>query len=156
VLSLRRHALDELPPTPGAAWFPAHVHVGPPQLTPANVATDAWVDQPGVPETCTGATVTRVDAHDQTAMVDVTTAQPCLLVVATNYVQSLRVGALPVIPVDIALTGVIVPAGTSHVVLAPALYRPWWTVAGFVLGVVALGAVVVLARTRSSKTSSVG
>lgn len=155
-LSLRRHALDELPPTPGAAWFPAHVHVGPPQLTPGNVATDAWVEQPGVPETCTGATVTRVDAHDQTAVLAVTAAKPCLLVVATNYIHALRAGALPVIPVDIALTGVIVPAGASRVVLAPALYRPWWTVAGFVLGVVALGALIILARTRSSKTSSVG
>jgi hypothetical protein len=155
-LSLRRHALDELPPTPGAAWFPAHVHVGPPQLTPGNVATDAWVEQRGVPETCTGAAVTRVDAHDQIAVLDVTAARPCLLVVATNYIHALRARALPVIPVDIALTGVIVPAGASRVVLAPALYRPWWTVAGFVLGVVVLGAAVILARTCSSKTSSDG
>jgi hypothetical protein len=151
-LSLRRSALEELPATPGPAWFPAHVHVGTPQLTPANVATEAWVDAPGIPEACTGATVSHVEARGQIATLAVTAAQPCLLVVATNYVSSLRAGGLPVIPVDLALTGIVVPAGASTIVLAPELYRPLWALVGGVLGLLALGGIVVL--TRSSNTSS--
>jgi len=152
LLSLRRHSLEELPPPPGAAWFPSHVHVGVPQLTAANAATDAWVEAPGVPDSCSGASVTRARARGQTATISVTAAQPCLLVVATTYVESLHAGPLRVIPVDIALTGVVVPAGASTIVLAPRLYRPWWSLAGAVLGLFALAGSFAL--TRSSKTSS--
>jgi hypothetical protein len=153
VLSIKRQTIDELPPTPGPAWFPAHVHSGEPHLTPQNIATDAWVEMPGIPDACSHATVTRADAADQTATLAGTADAPCLLVVATNYVHALHARAagreLPVVPVDIALTGIVVPAGSFEIVLAPEPYRPWWTLVGALVGLVALsGAIAAMTRAR--------
>ncbi len=93
------------------------------------------------------------DDLGQRATIAVTTPSPCTLVVATNY-ASLLVATdaagdeLPTFPIDVALTGVAVPAGATAVELAPRAYVPWWSVAGAVIGalLIAVAAASVLRK----------
>ena len=90
---------------------------------------------------CTGATVrtVTVDELGQAATIEVDANTDCTLVVATNYVTTLRATAagvrLPCFPIDIALTGIAVPRGTSTIVLAPAATIPAWSRIGGVAGI---------------------
>ena len=53
-------------------------------------------------------------------------------------------------PVDIALTGIAVPAGASMVTLAPVAHLPAWSRAASLLGLALLaGAIALSARTRA-------
>jgi hypothetical protein len=79
-------------------------------------------------------------------------------VVATSYVSTFRAtarvgGALrdaAVFPIDVALTGIAVPAGASLVTLAPVAYLPAWSRAASLLGIALLaGAIALSARTRA-------
>src|SRR5258705_8341707 len=90
------------------------------ELRAALTAT-AWVGRPdagrapasGAPCTATVGEVT-TDELGQTATIRVTAPQACSLVVATNYVSTLRATAVvagaprevAVFPIDIALTGI--------------------------------------------------
>jgi hypothetical protein len=177
-VSVADRSIAALPPTPGAAWFPARVAAidRPDEMIAALRGTDlrvaltatAWAlrsDAPApapVPDggaPCT-ATVTSVatDELGQAAVIGVAAPRACSLVVATNYVSTFRAiarvgGALrdaAVFPVDIALTGIAVPAGASLVTLAPVPYIPAWSRAASLLGIALLaGAIALSARTRA-------
>jgi hypothetical protein len=164
--------LTPQPPTPGPAWFPRHVasaadpaEVGRALTTAPDlratltetgwlVATDA-VPGDGLPTTCAGATVgdVRTDARGQAATIAVTVAAPCVLVVATNYSQALHAASsgagaprdLRVFPIDVALTGILVPPGTTTVTLAPVADVPGWAAAGALGGVALLLAALAVA-----------
>jgi hypothetical protein len=160
-------ALDPLPRTNGAAWFPARVEVAPPDAIGAalrasvdlraDLAATAWRDDPdAVASRCSDARVGEVttDSIGQHARIAVTTASPCTLVVATNYapvmVASDQDGTeLPTFPIDIALTGVEVPAHATAVELEARPYVPWWSIAGAVVGALLLAVSVVLVRIRA-------
>ena len=167
--------LVHLPPTPGPAWFPWEVTViergaemaralgdDPAHLVQA-VARTAWllrsdnIPTLAIPPSCERARVREVttDAYGQTATISVDDVEAtCLLVVSTNYVSTMRatarVGdtthAAQVVPVDVALTGVVVPKGATAVILAPTIELPWWTRAGQLLGVLLLIGAIVLVR----------
>jgi hypothetical protein len=73
-------------------------------------------------------------------------------VVATNYVSTFRAIAtvagspreVAVFPIDIALTGVAVPAGASTITLGPVVDVPWWSRVAAWLGIALLGAAILL------------
>jgi hypothetical protein len=175
-VSVARRSISPLPPTPGAAWFPARVAaidrpdemvaaLRGPDVRAALIAT-GWVMRPEAARApasdapCT-ATVTGVatDELGQAATIGVTAAQACSLVVATSYVSTFRATALvgdearevAVFPIDVALTGVAVPAGASRITLAPVVDLPVWSRIASWLGIALLGgALVQLARTRTA------
>jgi hypothetical protein len=162
-------SMTDAPPTPGPAWFPARLEV----VTDATAMATAlahhtddlraallatgWLvrGDPGIPAatTCVGARVGAVttDALGQTATIATDApAAGCVLVVATNYVATLRATAgdtaLAVFPIDVALTGIAVPPGRATIVLAPEAVLPWWTRVASVLGLLALVAALVPPR----------
>jgi hypothetical protein len=131
-----------------------------PATTPATAPVAAPVAAPADAAPCT-ATVTGVasDELGQAGAIGVTAPRACSLVVATSYVSAFRAtavvgGALrdaAVFPIDVALTGIAVPAGASLVTLAPVPYLPVWSRAASLLGIALLaGAIVQLARTRAT------
>lgn len=162
-MSVAGRAIRPLPATPGAAWFPARVvAIDRPgdmiaalrgaDLRAALTAT-AWVlrrdaDQvPAAGAPCSATVVgVATDELGQAAAIAVTAAQACTLVVATNYVSAFRATALvagaprdaAVFPVDVALTGIAVPAGASTITLAPAPYLPAWSRGASLLGIALL------------------
>jgi hypothetical protein len=174
-VSVADRSIRALPPTPGAAWFPARVAAidRPDEMIAALRGADlraaltatAWVERPDAGRApasdapCT-ATVTSVatDELGQAATILVRAPQACALVVATNYVSTFRAtavvgGALrdaAVFPIDVALTGIAVPAGASLVTLAPVAHLPAWSRAASLLGIALLAAAIVLsARPRA-------
>jgi hypothetical protein len=167
-VSYTRTELEELPTTPGPAWFPARVHTVAAATdmregitTPGALAREAWVlSDDAVPAIenhpdCLRARVDRVstDAHGQAATLAVATPASCVLVVSTNFVRALRAIAggrcLDVFPVDVALTGILVPPGAHEIVLAPAPYLPWWSHAAWFIGLAALLGIAIF-RARAS------
>lgn len=174
VVSLRDGALHPQPDSPGAAWFPRRIATidRDAELAAALSGADlraqltatAWLlrsDADRVPA-FTGdcaATVTGVttDEHGQTATITVAAPQRCPLVVATSYVSTFRATAtvagatreVAVFPVNIALTGIDVPAGATTVTLGPVARIPWWSRGASLLGVaMACGALIAAARSR--------
>jgi len=169
VVSVSDGSILAQPATPGAAWFPARVATidRPDEMAAALRGSDiraalvatAWVTRsdasrvPAAPAACT-ATVTGVttDELGQTATITVAAPQACSLVVATNYVSTFRAIAtvagspreVAVFPVDIALTGVAVPAGASTITLGPVVDVPWWSRVAAWLGIALLGAAILL------------
>ncbi|MDB4963025.1 MAG: hypothetical protein JWP01_3024 [Myxococcales bacterium] len=155
-------SLDPLPRTPGAAWFPARIEVidRPAQMVDAlrgpdlrtTLATTAWVLRSelaaSTPASCTGARVfgLATDELGQTATITTYATEPCTLVLATSYVAALRAtaisagraSAVPTLPIDLALTGIIVPAGLSTIVLSPVAWIPWWSRIAQLLGLALL------------------
>jgi hypothetical protein len=143
-------ALTRLPETNGAAWFPSElVVVGDASQVVADlrargsdlratIGHTAWllrgdpIEGIHVDPACGGAHVDKVstDALGQKAIIDVTAPTTCVLVVPTNYATMLRAsapsGSLRVVPVDIALTGIIVPPGSTRVSLSPHRFEPIW------------------------------
>jgi arylsulfatase A-like enzyme len=166
--------IEELPATPGAAWFPSElVVIDQPEAMlaalsrtnlSATLARSAWVlrgELPAAtPPTCRDARVDTVatDAHGQNATFAVSTVSPCTLVVSTNYTSTLAASAngqsLTVFPLDIALTGINVPAGTSRVMLGPVVARPAWAFVLAIVGGLALAALLVVRRLRTRVTST--
>jgi hypothetical protein len=165
-----RGTIEPLPDTPGPAWFPAQLQTvdagsdlaralrggASPRTTGWLLRADGAVD---LPAACAGGTVDRVttDAIGQRATLEVTTAAPCALVVATTYVTALHATdgdrELAVFPIDVALTGIAVPAGKSTIVLAPQAWIPWWSwVAAIVGALLLLAACAVQARRSTSAT----
>jgi hypothetical protein len=155
-------ALQQLPPTPGAAWFPERVDVVENDASVAQELNDtrdlrsllrdrAWVaaGDPWYAPGCVGARVdsATTDELGQSATIDVHVPAACTLVVATSYTSILearaRVGdtesTLATFPIDIALTGVAVPRGASRVVLGPRVDLPLWARLAPWLGLLLLG-----------------
>ena len=64
------------------------------------------------------------------------------MIVATNYTSILRATVrdhtAPILPIDIALTAIEVPAGASTIVLEPVVAVPWWARLAPLLGVALL------------------
>jgi hypothetical protein len=155
------HALHARPGAIRKAWVPAEVAVvadtdaiGDAIRRGASTDHTAWVLQtdaiPELPEICTGAVLdAHADPRGQDAIITVDLATPCLVVVATNVVASMRaasdVGELPVVPVDIALAGVVAPPGQHTITLGPAPFVPGWARAGTLLGLLALAGAIALA-----------
>ena len=179
IVSVADGSILPQPATPGPAWFPARVVPidRPADLAAAMTAAlrgsdlrvaltaTAWVARgdaeraPAATAACT-ATVTGVttDALGQTATIRVVAPQACSLVVATNYVSTFRATAtvaasareVAVFPIDIALTGIAVPAGASTVTLGPVADVPWWSRLAPWLGIALLAAAIVpLVRPRA-------
>lgn len=167
--------IEELPDTPGPAWFPQRIDVvadaasmatvlrAHPTDLRATIAGTAWLLRDDLarvhdlPLRCDGARVGRVvtDELGQTATIDVSLESACVLVVATNYVSTLRATArvdgvareTPTLPIDVALTGVVVPARATSLTLAPREPVPLWTRIAQLLGLVLLlGATVATRR----------
>jgi hypothetical protein len=163
-------SLTRLPNTNGTAWFTRQLAIidDPREMirvlrmhrvdVRAALAQVAWVLRDEAPAvlssapTCASARVENVMTDDlgQSAKLDVVVDGTCVLVVATNYVSMFRatdgVHELEVFPVDVALTGIIVPNGTTTVKLGPVARRQWWWT---VLGYIALaGALAWLASAR--------
>ena len=92
------------------------------------------------------------DARGQDARLVVDSPGRCTLVVATNYVHTLRATSegtgtdLAVFPIDLALTGIEVPAGHTTILLGPRAVLPWWSRLGFVLGLGLLATALVIVR----------
>lgn len=166
-VAVRKTGVDAqpLPPTNGPAWFPARVVAGDEAAfgaalrashdLRADLAATAWGPEPS---TCTGATVRGVttDRDGQRASIAVSTTQPCALVVATNFVEMFvatdEAGhRLRVFPIDVALTGIDVPAGAQTIELVPQAYTPWWSYLAAWLG----GALVLLAAVASYRSPRV-
>jgi hypothetical protein len=159
--------LERLPATNGGAWFPTRIDVAGDDAIGAalrastdlraDLAATAWRDDDGAaPSSCAGARVTGVttDAEGQRASIAVATAVPCTLVIATNYVSSLVATddaghELPTFPIDIALTGVMVPANAASVELAPRAYLSWWSYVLALLGI----ALIALAAARTYRSA---
>jgi hypothetical protein len=158
-------SLRRLPETPGAAWFPRRVHVvGGEQavadalrssedlrttlLAEAWLAADDLLLSPAAVLGCRDARVLRVttDRLGQTATIDVHVPTSCLLVVATNFVRGLRAYVVTddrraetaIVPVNIALTGIVVPAGAATVLLGPRAVVTVWSRVGQICGIVLL------------------
>lgn len=172
VVSVGDGAIRAQPATPGAAWFPARIAaidrpgemaaaLHTPDLRSTLTAT-AWVARselgraPAPPGACTDAvTGVTTDELGQTATITVAAPQACTLVVATNYVSTFRASAtvagalreVAAFPVDVALTGIAVPAGASTITLGPVAELPRWSRAASLLGIALLGAAILqLAR----------
>jgi hypothetical protein len=174
VVSVADGSLREQPPTPGAAWFPRRVVMidRGAEMAAALSGTDlraaltgtAWLlraDAHRAPTFADGCTASvlevTTDELGQAATVTVAAPRACALVVATNYVRAFRATAtvagvsreVAVFPIDIALTGIEVPAGTTTLTLAPEPEVPWWSRVASLLGILVLGASIAqLARTR--------
>lgn len=174
IVSVGDGSIRAQPEALGAAWFPARVvtidradEMTAALRTPdvrAALAATAWVARgdagraPAASGACT-ATVTGVttDELGQTATITVAAPQACSLVVATNYVSTFRATAtvagatreVAVFPIDIALTGIAVPAGASTITLGPVADVPGWSRAASWLGIALLGtSILQLARSR--------
>ncbi|MBV8759050.1 MAG: hypothetical protein JO257_17305 [Deltaproteobacteria bacterium] len=166
-------ALERLPPTNGPAWFPARVVVGDAAAfaaamhastdVRAELAATAWRDGAGAAASqCTGATVGSVttEGDGQRATIEVSTPAPCTLVVATNYVAMFTATdearhELPTFPIDVALTGIAVPAHASRIELAARVSTPLWASLLAVLGAAAIAwAAWAAARASSSARAS--
>jgi hypothetical protein len=170
-VSVAGRSIRALPPTPGAAWFPARVATidRPDQMIAALRGADlraaltatAWRMRsdagraPASDAPCTAAvTGVTTDELGQTATIRVTAPQACSLVVATNYVSTFHATALvagaprevAVFPIDIALTGVAVPAGASVITLGPRVDLPAWSRAASLLGLALLAGAILLVR----------
>ena len=167
VVGMKTGEIQPLPATPGRAWFPTRLEraASPEAVAQAiwlgrdhlreTIATTGWLlardDVPALDPALPGCDKARVlaaepDARGQSATFRVQTEATCVLVVATNYVSTLRAshgGA--VFPVDVALTGVVVPAGTTTFELAPVVEVALWTRLLQALGAALLTAAVVLA-----------
>src|SRR5262249_49440573 len=108
---------------------------------------------PAIPTSCTGAAVrdVTVDALGQAATIAVTAPADCVLVVSTTYVSALHARAgdrdLDVFPIDVALTGIVVPHGTDAIVLAPEPRLPAWPRIAALLGLALLAAAVAALAT---------
>jgi len=174
VISVADGSLTAQPPTPGAAWFPTRVATidRGAEMAAALSGTDlraaisgtAWLLRadahraPSFADGCTASVLqVTTDELGQAATFTVAAPRTCPLVVATNYVSAFRAIAtvagtsrdVAVFPIDIALTGIEVPAGATTITLAPAPEIPWWSRVASVLGILLLGASIVqLARTR--------
>lgn len=152
---------QSLPATNGPAWFPSRVIPGDAAAVGAalrashdlrgDLAATAWRDG-AQPSSCTGASVRGVttDADGQRATIAVTTTEPCTLVVATNFVEMFTATdeagrRLPIFPIDVALTGIAVPAHAQTIELAPHAHTPWWSYLAACVG----GVLVVLAALAS-------
>jgi hypothetical protein len=170
--------IQELPETPGPAWFPttlstlgAPADLGivlrAPGASPATlIRTTAYLlardhVQPTLAPECAQASVEAAgtDALGQRAELEIRSPADCVLIVATNYVTTFRATvtvdgqerAAQVLPVDIALTAIQVPRGATRVTLAPSVEPPAWTMIAMLAGLVALLAViVVIVRQRES------
>ncbi len=178
-VSVARRSIAPLPPTPGAAWFPARVAAidHPDEMVAALRGADlraaltatAWMmrsdaGRASTPDPPCTATVTGVatDELGQAAAIGVTAPRACSLVVATSYVSTFRATALvggalrdaAVFPIDVALTGIAVPAGASLVTLAPAAYIPAWSRAASLLGIALLAGAILWVRRRADGQSS--
>jgi hypothetical protein len=176
----RDGALTPLAPTNGPAWFARDVAVidDPREMirvlrirgvdVRATLGRVAWVLRDEAPITlrpdsnCVNARVTdvRTDRLGQSAEIDVEVPGTCVLVVATTYATMLRasdtVHELDVFPVDVALTGIVVPSGTTRVTLGPAAQRQWWLTAfGYFVLAGAL-AMFAIARTAKPRTAAQG
>ena len=174
-----RKGLGRPPAPPGPAWFPRQVEIAEPgdigeklagagAELPELVRSTAWL-LPGdhaplrVDPACATARVddVRTDHRGQTAWLQVTTPASCPLVVSTNYVSTLharaeidgRVTELEVFPIDIALTGVVVPPGTTQITLEPRLAIAGWARVAQLAGALALlaCAALVLAGRRGAR-----
>lgn len=169
LINVRDGVIRELPPTPGAAWFPSKLervrtasdfvralHARRQELRSA-IGDSTWIlDADAVPlpanidARCGSARVTRISTDDvgQRAAFDITSPAHCVMVVATNYVSTFHASRdgqrLPVFPVNIALTGIAVPPGTSSIVLAPHVLVALWARFAQWLGIALLMAVVAL------------
>lgn len=154
----------ELPPPPGAAWLPARVEtLDSPDAIALALKQDARstayllrADGAITSTTCKGHVLgVETDRLGQRATIDVETQTACTLVVATNYVRSLRATAggrtLAVFPIDIALTGIAVPPGRTLVMLAPVAHVSWWSRAASLIGYALLAGALVLSRRQASE-----
>jgi hypothetical protein len=147
VPTARGHELQAFPPTLGPAWVPRAVAVGDrPDIRALDVAV---VDDPALAGPCSGR-VTSVIAAGQRATITAVSENPCVVVVATNYVGMLRARTpsgvdLRVVPVDVALTGVVVPRGATTFTLAPEVAIPLSARLAALVGWLLLGVGCVLA-----------
>ena len=172
-----RGSVETLPPPAGPAWFPARVgtrddaeaiaselRLGPDLHE--RVVGAAWLrrgdpgvaDVPASDPACARARVgaATVDADGQVATIAVDAPATCVLVIAANYTSRLRATATvggaaqpaAVVPIDIALIGVVVPAGATSVEVAPDAGVPRWTYLLAWLGFVALGAALLFFERR--------
>jgi protein O-mannosyl-transferase len=104
---------------------------------------------------CAGAHVlgAHTDERGQTATIAVDTPADCPLVVAANYIATMRATAIVdgrphearVFPIDIALTGIAVPARATSIILEPVATVPAWSIAAAVFGWLLLAAALALA-----------
>jgi hypothetical protein len=151
-------------PDSRAAWFPTAIQMidAPGQMTAglgtgdnmrARIRSTGWVLSQehatvALPSGCADARVLDIntDARGQTASFDVQTPTDCILIVATNYVSTFTAQAhdgntvkpLQIFPIDIALTAISVPAGSSTITLEPVVEVPRWAFSGMILGIVVL------------------
>jgi hypothetical protein len=141
------------PSPPGSAWLPRELHVA---ATTQDIGRElrahatalrehAWVLATDLvpPTYCDGRVIAvTTDSLGQTAQVEVDTTTACTLVVAMNYVGSLRATSgertLRTFPIDIALTGVSVPPGRATISIGPVSRSPRWTAGAFALGIALL------------------
>jgi hypothetical protein len=167
-------SITALPATPGPAWFPAQIEIADdaPAVAAAIAArgadlratllATAWLvrGDPHLPtaSTCAGARVRTVTTDDtgQTARIEAEVpAGGCVLVVATSYIGALRATAgdmpLPVFPIDVALTGIAVPAGRVSIFLTPVPVIPMWTRGASILGLALLGFAIAQAHRRARR-----
>jgi hypothetical protein len=159
-----------LPPTPGAAWFPTQIAT---IEQPSEMIEDirkhgldvigqrGWLlrgDADDTPRSCAGARVTSVSTEElgQRAKLEIVAPTRCVLIVSMNFASTLRARSgtnlLRVFPIDIALTGVDVPAGTTQIVIGPVLVLPWWSRVLQLIGLAGVLAVIAArfyARMRS-------
>lgn len=169
-----RAGLSPLPATPGGAWFPTRVEViaDPSEMAdqlhanaaavPDLVRSTAWLlrrDRPAleIAEACVRARVSSVetDERGQSATFEVESPANCPLIVATNYISNFHATAIvdgasritEVFPIDVALTAIMVPPGSSRVVLEPRADPPWWSRLASMIGILlVLGAAVMTTR----------
>ena len=174
-IDVRKGAIASLPATPGGAWFPRRVELLDEPAAFARTVADAsragglatalrnvaWVLKsdlgvPLPPLRCSDATVEHVasQGHGQAVDVRVRASSTCLLVLSMNYTSTLvatgeldgRPLELRMLPIDVALAGVIVPAGVTSIRVAPRISVPAW--ARFELGLAALVLVLIAGRRR--------
>ena len=177
IVSVAQGSIRAQPPTPGPAWFPTRIATidQPSEIAAALRGGDlqaaltatAWVlraDADRAPELagpCTARVLlVTTDELGQAATILVDAPHACALVVSTNYVSTFRATATvggtlrdaAVFPIDIALTGIAVPAGASIVTLAPEPRIPWWSRAASVFGILLFGASILQLRRSPAPT----
>jgi len=140
--------LQTFPATRGPAWLPRAVVRG--DAIDRTALDTAIVEDPALAGPCAGR-VTSATAAGQRATVTVVSERTCVVVVAANYVRMLAAHALDgtelrVVPADIALTGVVVPAGLTTFTLAPVLAIPMLAQVAAIVGWLLLGVGCFLAR----------
>jgi hypothetical protein len=171
LVSVAEGSIQALAPTPGPAWFPGRVVTieHPADMADAlrgvdlraTLAATGWMLRaeagraPAFSGPCTAQVLqVTTDELGQAATILVDAPQACPLVVSTNYVSTLRATAnvggtvrdAAVFPIDIALTGIAVPAGASIVTLAPEPTIPWWSLGASLLGLILLAASLLYLR----------